>query len=96
MADDLNRILGKLEAGIVNLTEQTKQNRDERRADIKEIFAKLDNIAANGCATGKRNAEAIKELQQRPTRLISIGAAIMAIASAIGSFLLWALGRGHG
>jgi hypothetical protein len=93
--DDIQRSLGKLEAGIENLSEQIRLNRDERRTDIKQIFDRLDTISSSGCATGKRNAEAIKELQQRPERLVGIGAAIASILAAIGSALLWAMGKVH-
>lgn len=96
MTDDaIYHVLGKLEAGIESLSEQQKQFRVEQRTDNKLIFERLDNISANGCSLGKRNAEAIKELQSRPERIVGIGAAIVAILSAIGSVFLWAVGRLH-
>ncbi len=88
--DDIQRALGKFEAGIENIAEQQRQFRAEQRADNKLIFERLDNISANGCSMGKRNADAIKELQGRPERVVGIGAAIASILGAIGS-VFWAM-----
>jgi hypothetical protein len=94
MTDDaIQRVLGKLEAGIENLNAQQKQFREEQRADNRLLFARLDSVSANGCALGHRNMESIKELQRRPERIVGIGAAIVAILSAVGSLFLWMIER---
>ena len=93
MMEDIQHILGKLEAGIENVAEQQRQFRSEQRLDNKLLFERLDNISANGCALGKRNSDAIKELQNRPEKVIGIGAAIASIFAMIGAIV--AAWRGH-
>jgi len=83
MSEDIERVLGRLETGIKNVSDQQSQFRLEQRSDNKLIFDKLENIAANGCSLGKRNFDAIKELRDRPERIIGIGAAIAAISAAV-------------
>ena len=89
MTDDISRILGQLETGITNLAKQQEVYRAEQRADNKLLFDGLNNIAANGCATGKRNAEAIEELKQRPEKLIGIGGALVSMLTLVGNLAIW-------
>lgn len=91
MTDDISRVLGQLEAKIDNLSEQQRSFRVEQRTDNKLIFERLDSISSEGCARGKRNSEAIRELQSRPERLVGIGAAIVAILAAVGSWFVWTM-----
>jgi hypothetical protein len=84
---DIQRVLGKLEAGIDNMADQQRIFRAEQRADNKLIFDKLENIAANGCALGARHAADIKKLQEQPARAVSIGAAIASIIAMVSAIL---------
>ena len=84
---DIQRVLGKLEAGIENMADQQRQFRVEQRADNKLIFDKLENLASNGCALGARNAFDIKKLQEQPGKTISIGAAIASIIAMVSAIL---------
>ena len=98
--DEIQRALGKLEAGIINISEQVRQNRIEQRADNKLLFDGLNNLSVNGCAIGKRHDDSIKlcenkieELRKRPERVVGFAATVVAIASAIWSTFV---ARGHG
>ena len=72
MGDDIQRILGNLETGIKALGDQQKTFREEQRSDNKLLFDGINKINANGCSIGLRNAESIKELQNRPERLLGM------------------------
>lgn len=88
--EDIQRVLGRLETGIDNLAARQAEYCREHNDKIELIFEKLEAIASNGCATGKRNAEAIKELRDRPGNLIGLGAAIASILAFIGTALnIW-------
>jgi len=60
--------------------------RKENREEHDKFFKKLDTIAEDGCPLGKRHTQDIKELKDRPERLIGIGAAFAAIAGAVVSW----------
>lgn len=93
MTDEtIQRVLGQLETGMANLAKQHETFRIEHREDLGKIFRRLDEFPLM-CPTGKHCAEAIHELQKRPERLVGIGAAIIAILSAIGSAFLWMHGK---
>lgn len=93
MTDDVSRILGQLESSIKALSDQQAQFRVEQRADNKQIFDKLENIAVHGCAIGKRNSEAIRELKERPERLVGMGSAIASVLAFLGSLVMWVIVR---
>jgi hypothetical protein len=95
MSDDVQYMLGQLQAGINTLSENQAKFRQEQREDNKQIFDKINDLAANGCAIGKQHAKDIEELKKRPERLVGIGAAMASILAMIGSAFVWALGRGH-
>ena len=82
---DIQRVLGKLEAGIENLTKQHETFRIEHREDLGRIFKRIDDFPAT-CPTGKHLAKIVSELEKRPERLVGIGAAMAAIAAAIFSW----------
>ena len=91
--DNLQRTIGGLETSVKELANQQGLARKEQREDMRRIYERLETISSSGCAVGKKNMEAISELQKRPERLVGIGAAIVAILSALGSAFLWMQGR---
>lgn len=90
MNNDIQFAVGKLTASIEALAEKSDKHHDDQRADIKQIFEKLDSISAHGCAFGQRNAKDIEELKRRPEKIVGIGAAAVAILSAV-----WATLKAH-
>lgn len=94
MTDDvIQRVLGQLEAGIQNLTINQQRFREEQRADNKQLFDKINDLAINGCAIGKKHSIDIDELKRRPERVIGIGAAVVSILAFLGSIALWVAER---
>lgn len=64
------------------------------------LFAKIDNLTANGCAVGVLHERVVmelriklKELEDRPAKIIGLGAVIIAILSTIGGFFYWLHGK---
>lgn len=85
MPEDIQFILGQLRAGIETLTDNQAKFRQEQREDNKQIFDKINDLTANGCAIGKQHAKDIEELKKRPERIVGFAATMVAIASAIWS-----------
>jgi hypothetical protein len=48
-----------------------------------DIFQRLNALTAHGCARGEQNAKDIAELRNQPSKVISMGAAIIAAVSAV-------------
>lgn len=62
----------------------------------KILFSKIDSIALNGCAMGAQHEKDVldvrirlKELEEKPAKLVAIGSMIIAGLAAIGAFILW-------
>lgn len=96
MTDDDQRIIGGLVARMDGFMETTAQWRKEQRDDLAKLFAKIDSISLDGCAIGQqheRDVSEIKlrlhELEDRPSRLVGLGAVILTIAGLVGTFLIW-------
>ena len=88
MPDDIQFILGQMAAGIKTLTDNQEKYRQEQREDNTQIFNKINDLAANGCAIGKQHAKDIDELKKRPERIVGFAATMVAIVSAIWSTLM--------
>lgn len=85
MPNDVQYMLGQLQAGINTLSENQAKFRQEQREDNKQLFNKINDLAANGCAIGKQHSKDIDELKKRPERAVGFAAAMIAIVSAIWS-----------
>ncbi|MFA5430102.1 MAG: hypothetical protein WC329_02965 [Candidatus Omnitrophota bacterium] len=93
MTDDISRILGQLESSIKSLSEQQTQFRLEQREDLREIFDRLDDLSVKGCAIGRQNVEAIKELKARPEKLVGLGSAIASVLMFLANAVIWIVMR---
>lgn len=52
-----------------------------------DIFSRLNELTARGCARGAQNAKDIEDLKHQPSRAISMGAAVIAAIVALLSWL---------
>jgi hypothetical protein len=94
MGDDIQRTLGNLEAGIQALGKQQETFRAEQRADNKLLFDGINKIAVAGCSVGERNIEAIKELRNRPERLLGMAFAGVTVLCTLITVYLSIRGNG--
>ena len=92
MGDERDRqdhvTLGRILSRLDNIETRQGEIHSENRTDHANIFAQLNAIQGGGCAMGRVNAEAIKDLRSRPERTVSIAAAIAAILAFLGSVFL--------
>jgi hypothetical protein len=92
MGDERDRedhlTLGRILSRLDNIETRQGEIHTENRADHANIFEQLTTIRGGGCAIGRANAEAIRDLKSRPERTISIAAAIAAILAFLGSVFL--------
>lgn len=89
MTAEESRVIGGLEAAVRNLERQAELNRAEAQKNFGEVFGMLRALQADGCARGKRNSDAIEEMQKGPDRAVarvSAWAAIMAAAAAVAAW----------
>jgi hypothetical protein len=90
MTAEEQRIIGQLQTAVEDSRRQAEVNRQENRADFQTVFAELRELKSNGCSLGARNSREIEKLRDAPARAVSIGAALMAIISGIGSVIaIW-------
>jgi coenzyme F420-reducing hydrogenase gamma subunit len=54
-----------------------------------EIFEKLDVLSVHGCAMGQKHSEDIKELKEKPAKLVALGAIIIGALASIGAGAIW-------
>lgn len=52
-----------------------------------EIFSRLNELTAKGCARGAQNAKDIDELRHAPSKAIALGASVLASIVALFSWL---------
>lgn len=96
MTDDDQRIIGGLVARMDGFMETTALWRKEQRDDLAKLFAKIDRLSLDGCAVGQQHERdvedmkiRIRELEDRPSRLVGLGAVLLTIAGSVGAFLIW-------
>ncbi|MFA5379050.1 MAG: hypothetical protein WC455_25065 [Dehalococcoidia bacterium] len=79
-------ILREISNRLKSIEERQETNRKENREDHDKIFGKIENIIKDGCPLGAQHTRDIKELKDRPERIVGLGAATVAIAGAIMSW----------
>jgi len=83
---DYNRVIGRLESRLESIEKHQESIRGENREDHAEIFRKINEISLLVPAVS-RHEEEIKNLKERPGRLIEIGsAAVAGLATVIMFF----------
>jgi 2-hydroxy-3-keto-5-methylthiopentenyl-1-phosphate phosphatase len=79
-------ILREISNRLNSIESRQETIRVENREDHAEVFRKIEEITRNGCPLGVQHTRDIKELKERPERIVGIGAAVAAIAGAIVSW----------
>ena len=89
MAEIDPQAFGGLIANVKTLMEQTKQSRDEQAVANNILFAKIDNLSANGCVQGEGLRSRIKSLEEKPAKLVAIGSMILVGLAVLGGACVW-------
>jgi t-SNARE complex subunit (syntaxin) len=79
-------VLREISNRLNQIEERQETIRKENREDHAEIFRKIETVVKEGCPLGAQHSKDIKELKDRPERVVGIGAAIAAI---IGAVVAW-------
>ena len=91
MAEIDPQVFGGLVANVKTLMKQTEQSRDDQMVANNILFAKIDNLSANGCVQGEGLRNRIKVLEEKPAKLVAIGSMILAALAVIGGACVWLL-----
>ena len=91
MADIDPQVFGGLIADVKTLIEQNRQSRKDQKITDNILFAKIDNLSANGCVQGEGLRNRIKVLEEKPAKLVAIGSMILVGLAAIGGACVWLL-----
>ena len=83
------QVFGGLVANVKTLMKQTEQSRDDQTVANNILFAKIDNLSANGCVQGEGLRIRIKTLEEKPAKLVAIGSMILVGLAAIGGAVIW-------
>ena len=83
------QVFGGLVANVKTLMKQTEQSREDQTVANNILFAKIDNMSANGCATGEKLRDRVKSLEEKPAKLVAIGSMILAALAVIGGACVW-------
>ena len=89
MAEIDPQTFGGLIADVKTLMKQTEQSRDDQTVANNILFAKIDNLSANGCVQGEGLRGRIKVLEEKPAKLVAIGSMVIAGLVAIGGVVVW-------
>ena len=89
MAEIDPQVFGGLVANVKTLMKQTEQSRDDQMVANNILFAKIDNLSANGCVQGEGLRNRIKVLEEKPAKLVAIGSMILAALAVIGGACVW-------
>ena len=89
MAEIDPQVFGGLIADVKTLMKQTEQSRDDQMVANNILFAKIDNLSANGCVQGEGLRNRIKVLEEKPAKLVAIGSMILAALAVIGGACVW-------
>ena len=87
MTAEENSVLREISHRLNSIESRQETIRVENREDHAEIFRKIEEITKNGCPLGMQHSKDIKELKDRPERVVGIGAAIAAIIGAVVSWV---------
>ena len=91
MAEIDPQAFGELIGNVKMLTKQTEQSREDQMVANNILFAKIDNLSANGCVQGEGLRSRIKTLEEKPAKLVAIGSMILVGLAAIGGACVWLL-----
>ena len=91
MADIDPQVFGGLVANVQTLMKQTERSREDQMVANNILFAKIDNLSANGCVQGEGLRNRIKVLEEKPAKLVAIGSMILAALAVIGGACVWLL-----
>jgi len=80
---------GELIGQVKMLTKQTEQAREDQTVANNILFAKIDNLSANGCVQGEGLRGRIKTLEEKPAKLVAIGSMILAGLTIVGGACVW-------
>ena len=89
MAEIDPQVFGGLIADVKTLMKQTEQSRGDQMIANNILFAKIDNLSANGCVQGEGLRNRIKVLEEKPAKLVAIGSMILAALAVIGGACVW-------
>jgi len=89
MGDIDPQAFGELIGDVKMLTKQTEQAREDQMVANNILFAKIDNLSANGCVQGEGLRNRIKVLEEKPAKLVAIGATILVCLATIGGAAVW-------
>ena len=91
MAEIDPQAFGELIGNVKMLTKQTERSREDQMVANNILFAKIDNLSANGCVQGEGLRNRIKVLEEKPAKLVAIGSMILAALAVIGGACVWLL-----
>jgi len=91
MAEIDPQAFGELIGEVKMLTKQTERSREDQMVANNILFAKIDNLSANGCVQGEGLRNRIKVLEEKPAKLVAIGSMILAALAVIGGACVWLL-----
>ena len=89
MAEIDPQTFGGLIADVKTLMKQTERSREDQMVANNILFAKIDNLSANGCVQGEGLRNRIKVLEEKPAKLVAIGSMILAALAVIGGACVW-------
>ena len=89
MAEIDPQAFGELIGDVKMLTKQTEQSREDQMVANNILFAKIDNLSANGCVQGEGLRNRIKVLEEKPAKLVAIGSMILVGLAVIGGACVW-------
>ena len=83
------QIFGGLIADVKTLMKQTERSREDQSVANNILFAKIDNLSANGCVQGEGLRSRVKSLEEKPAKLVAIGSMILVGLAAVGGACVW-------
>jgi len=89
MAEIDPQAFGELIGDVKMLTKQTERAREDQTGANNILFAKIDNLSANGCVQGEGLRGRIKVLEEKPAKLVAIGSMILVGLAIIGGACVW-------
>ena len=89
MAEIDPQAFGELIGDVKMLTKQTEKAREDQTVANNILFAKIDNLSANGCVQGEGLRIRIKTLEEKPAKLVAIGSMILAGLTIVGGACVW-------
>jgi len=90
------QIFGGMVENVKTLLINQNQYRQEQREANGMLFAKIDNLQRDGCAVGRLHSQdvialqvRVKDLEDKPSKLVAIGSMIIAALAALGAGAIW-------